>query len=173
MTYLTYIPSYIWQVRSVQGHKQKVFTGAYDGVVREYDLLTGQMRRVVADHGPYPVECIQFRQETGRLVSVDWSGILACSSKVSDSHPNTDNIDAVLFDDSRRLGSNYRLSPCSGDDKKRRILHYTCLGPRDEPPEIPEATLSSSIHSLQHDEDRVLMGTKDGQLLSLHFRRRL
>ena len=50
--------------------------------MREFDLLTGRLRRAFADHRPYAVEAVQLgpwgTPGAGRLVSVDWSGVVAC-----------------------------------------------------------------------------------------------
>ena len=63
-----------------------------------------------------------------------------------------------------------RLSPSHTANGQ---LAYEALGPRDLPPDSAVGTLSSEICCTEQDDDRLILGTKHGRLLQLHFRRGL
>ncbi len=197
-----------FQVRSVQCRGDRVYTGCYDGIVREFDLTTGRLLRVVADHAPYAVEGAQIgASPNGRLVSVDWSGVVACVPATEPWHARresgAEDVETLVYGreagggrsedwaaaslggrngrngsnnssgrgtgvDMGRPGTTYRLCPIRAPSSGR--LQYRRLGPREEPPEVAEAHMSSSVGCLVHDEDRLLLGSMDGRIISLLFR---
>ncbi len=186
-------PNHFEEVRSVACVQDRLFTACYDGKVREYELMTGHLCQVLADHGPYPVECVHLDRDTGRLVSADWSGMLACATgpplvDVRPDLPHKEDVATLVHGPSEEdLGSptgsapsffsppslpHYRLCPRydDGDGDRRRVTGYSYLRPRDDLVECLEATLSSTVCALQHDDDCLVMGTKHGDLVSLSFR---
>ena len=63
-----------------------------------------------------------------------------------------------------------RLSPSHTANGQ---LAYEALGPRDLPPDSAVGTLSSEICCMEQDDDRLILGTKEGRLIQLQFRRGL
>lgn len=137
---------------------------------------------------------------TARLVSVDWSGVVGCSpstecwasrqtrgaadvetlvygrertvlsSRSSSGWGKGSHNDACrVFRSMLVLRMSYRLAPTM-DPSSRRLLQYRRLGPREEPAEVADAHMTSSVGCLVHDDDRMLLGTADGRVVSLLFR---
>lgn len=165
-----------------------MYTACYDGIVRQFCLSSGRFVCALADHRPYAVEALQLGPDpTARLVSVDWSCTVAC---VPMTEPWTSRLARGLTDvealvygrepltlspEYRRgsnllaLGSSYRLAPAM-DPSSRRLLQYRRLGLREEPAEVANAHMTSSVGCVVHDDDRLLLGTADGRVVSLLFR---
>lgn len=171
-------PNHFEEVRTVQCRGDNVYTACYDGVVREFDLFAGRVRRAIASHAPYAVEAAHLGGERGgRVVSVDWSGIVGCVPTVdADAGGGAEDVETLVYG---RVGAGsngsgtgqhglHRLCPLRDPTSGR--LRYLQLGPKEEPPEVAEALMSPSVGCLVHDEDRLLLGTADGRVVSMLFR---
>ena len=167
-------PNHFEEVRSVQCRSDRVYTACYDGVVREFDLLTGRVRRAVVSHAPYAVEAAHLGGGPGgRVVSVDWSGVVGCVPSVEpDIDSSAEDVETLVYGRAARNN----LQPrgfhrfCPVRDPSSGRLRYQQLGPKEEPPEVAEAHMSPSVGCLVHDEDRLLLGTADGRVVSMLFR---
>jgi WD40 repeat protein len=193
-------PNHFEEIRGVECVGNRLFTGCYDGMVREYELDSGGLKGVVANHGVYAVECLSLSRETGRLVSVDWDGVLA----VGKGRPLVDVEPEVIKEDTSVLcfgerceegwmeenelgsslnnfvsggwGNNSHLRPDYGCEATRgpggRIT-FDVLGPALDRKEDLESSLSAKVICMQHNQERLVMGTKSGDIVSLLFRKGL
>jgi len=193
-------PNHFEEIRSVECVGNRLFTGCYDGMVREFALDSGELKGMVANHCLYAVECLSLSRETGRMVSVDWAGVLA----VGKGRPLIDLSPEVSKEDTRVLvngarpeegwmeesglgsnlnsfvsggrGNNLYLRPnFSGEATRGPGGRIRCdlLGPAIERKEDMESSLSATVICMQHNEERLVMGTKSGDIVSLVFRKGL
>lgn len=193
-------PNHFEEIRSVECVGNRLFTGCYDGMVREYALDSGEMKGFLASHGLYAVECLSLSRETGRMVSVDWDGVVA----VGKGRPLIDFSPEVIKEDTgvlvngvrseeglmeeSGLGSslnsfvsggrenNLLIRPNYGGEVTRGPggrIWCDLLGPAIERKEDMESSLSAKVICMQHNEKRLVMGTKSGDVVSLVFRKGL
>ena len=193
-------PNHFEEIRSVECVRNRLFTGCYDGMVREYELDSGNLKGVVANHGLYAVECLSLSKETGRMVSVDWDGVLAVGKgrPLIDFSPEVAKEDTGVLVNGQRFeegwveesgvasslnqfvsggwGNNLHLRPNYSDESTRGPggrIRCDLLEPAIQRKEDMESTLSAKVICMQHNEERLVMGTKSGDVISLVFRKGL
>jgi len=193
-------PNHFEEIRGVECVGNRLFTGCYDGMVREYELDSGCLKGVVANHGVYAVECLSLSRDTGRMVSVDWDGVLAVRKgrPLIDLEPEAAKEDTSVlcfgerFEEgwmeetglgsslssfvSEGCGNNSYLRPDYGCEALRgpgRRITCDVLGPALDRKEDLESSLNAKVICMQHNQERLVMGTKSGDVISLLFRKGL
>lgn len=181
-------PNHFEEVRCLECAGPRLVTGCYDGVVREYDLGTGRYVSTLAKH-EYAVETMQLSRETGRLVSVDWDGQVAYNRGMAylSRTFGAQSVDTLALvhdvgemqDISRDAfgrasgGSNHFVRPRYEDKHHGKIIGCDLQASALFHSEDGISHTRTSVACMQHDEERLVLGTTGGNVVSLLFRKSL